>query len=242
MPVKTLNKDMHPSPALPVSWTPVPDPTLLTTAALQREVAALKELLLMRIDGIVGKQEDFLERLITVPVERDKQIGYLKEVLMTFASEREKLVSERFNGVQRQFEERDTRSELWTRDNKLSVDAALTAAKELVNKQNEAFTASIAKSEAATSKQIDQQGLLIQTSNSGLSGKIDDVKDRITALESEKRGGTESGDHGRSNLSIIVAIAAVVVSVIALFFMAYRLPQTPQAVQVPIVTLPQTQK
>ena len=59
---------------------PVPDPTLLTTMALTREVAALKELLEARIEALGKAQALFETNLTRLPTEVDKQIGQLKEL------------------------------------------------------------------------------------------------------------------------------------------------------------------
>jgi len=93
------------------------------------------------------------------------------------------LHGERFHSISTQFIERDVRTEQTSRDSKVAVDAALQAAKEAVGEQNRSSALAIAKSEAATVKQIDQQGLLIQTATGALNDKIEDIKDRLTRIE-----------------------------------------------------------
>src|SRR5580658_3724506 len=61
-----------------------------------------------------------------------------------------------FAGIQTQFIERDTRVEQTAKGSKEALDAALQAAKEAVGEQNKSNSVAIAKSEAATNKQMDQ--------------------------------------------------------------------------------------
>jgi hypothetical protein len=219
----------------PVGSTPVPDPTLLTTAALTREIAALKELVVTRLDAMDKAQDLFSSNLNRVPTDTDKQIQHLRELVSSELLEKEKsliiqleerdkrfqdiirqggqLFEEKFLGVQTQFKERDVRVEQTARDTKVAVDAALQAAEKAVSKQNEAFSASINKSELATSKQIDQQGILISSSTAALNDKIDDIKERLTRIEGAGSGSKSTHDETRSNLAMIVAIISVLIAV-----------------------------
>jgi len=185
---------------------PVPDPTVLTTAALQREIFSLRELLEGKLDALESEQKlvrliietrlDGMDKAISLlqdiadrfPSRIDVKIGALKAfhdmrfdaVIQTF--------SEKHESIQTQFRERDVRSEQGNKDSKVAIDAALQAAKELVGKQNESSALAIDKSERATTKQIDQLGELISVTAKASDGKIDDVKERITRIESEGRG------------------------------------------------------
>jgi hypothetical protein len=180
------------------TWKPRPDPTLLTTQQLLRELAGLKEIVFTRLDAMDKAVELFDMNLTRVPTETDKAIEHLKE-----------LHEEKFTSVQTQFKERDVRVEQTARDTKVAVDAALQAAEKAVGKQNESFALSIEKSENATIKQIDQQGQLIATTTKALDDKITDVKDRLTRLEGKSEG---SG----LNMMYIAAITAVIAVIIAL--------------------------
>src|ERR1700688_1108277 len=103
--------------------TPNPDPTVLTTLALEREVANLKEMMLRelaalketittRFGGMDEATTLLREHQEKVPSETDKAILHLRE-----------LVDEKFRGVEKQFVERDTRTEQTSRDSKVAVDA-----------------------------------------------------------------------------------------------------------------------
>jgi hypothetical protein len=169
----------------------ITDPSSLTTQQLWREVLNLRELLESRITSIEKSIEVAHEDLVRVPTDVQKQVGNLKE-----------LHEEKFRSVQTQFDERDTRTEQKDRDTKVAIDAAFQSA-----------SLAVAKSEAVTSKQIDQQSMLIQTETRALSGQIGDVKERVTRLESlgigDKGGRTSQQQMISWILTVLVALIAI---------------------------------
>src|SRR5665647_3422295 len=132
---------------LSASVFPVPDPTVLTTRQLlreieilrgilddkvearHREVAALKELLFVRIDAIEQATALRSRAIDDLPADNARQIGHLRE-----------LMDERFASIRVQFKERDTRSEREARDNKLAVAAAFAAQEKQAVAQNESLS------------------------------------------------------------------------------------------------------
>jgi hypothetical protein len=96
--------------------------------------------------------------------------------------------------VNERFTQGDVQTEKAARDVKSAVDAAFAAAKEAVGEQNKSNALSIAKSEVATTKQIDQlsENLRINVKNTddkidGIKNNFDDkytdLKDRVVAME-----------------------------------------------------------
>jgi DNA anti-recombination protein RmuC len=129
----------------------------------------------------------------------DKAIELLQKVSDKFPSQvtdavgqLQKVHEEKFHSIATQFTERDTRTEQTSRDSKVAVDAALQAAKEAVGAQTQSSDRAIAKSEAATTKQIDQIGTQIGTIQKSIDDKIDDIKARLQAIESLKKGSTDA--------------------------------------------------
>lgn len=177
------------------SWRPIPDPTLLTTEQLHREIAALRELFKTRLDA-----GDEAVRLLQATAFKSPTIA---EVVAEFR--------EKFRGIDAQFTERDVRARENKADGKLMVDAAFAAQKEAVAEQNKSFAASTTKSEAATTKQIDATTTLVQSTASALSGKIDDIKERLTSLEGLRNGEKDTQASGTArqqwHVGILVAIA-----------------------------------
>src|SRR6478672_11107389 len=80
------------------SRVPVPDPTTLTTAALLREIASLKEIVFTRLDAMDRAMMVFSDAITRAPTDVDKQIAHLKE-----------LHQEKFESIVKQFSERDAR-------------------------------------------------------------------------------------------------------------------------------------
>ena len=199
---------------------PIPDPTVLTTQQLGREILALREIIESRLDGmdkainllseaasrspsiaeVVAKGD---ERFRAIENHIEKAHSQLKELqeqkvnALKLAHD-ERLsgiiltIDERFSSIATQFKERDTRTEQTSKDSKVAVDAALQAAKEAVGEQNKSNALSISKSEAAFTKQIDQIGTIITTTAKGVDDKIDDIKGRLQIIEA-KTSGKEAG-------------------------------------------------
>lgn len=194
----------------------IPDPSPLTTAQVQREVAALEKLATQRMDAIEKAVAVAHENLVRVPTDVDKAIGHLRELTIERfeTTKKEFLVhQEKFASVQTQFQERDVRTEQTAKDSKVAVDAALQAAKEAVGKQQEASDRAIAKQEAATGKQIESITLLIASNNKALDDKISDLKERFAAAQGSGLGHKEATSDQRANVSANVAIIGLVVAV-----------------------------
>jgi hypothetical protein len=123
---------------------------------------------------------------------------------------------ERFEAVNTRFLERDTRTEQAAQESRISLDAALAAAKEAVSEQNKANTLAIGKSEAATQKQIDAMLAQMIASNKALDEKIADVKARLDRSEGGVAGAAGTRTERRLDAGQAVAVFAVVLTVIGL--------------------------
>ena len=205
------------SPAIAAPSTvskPDPDPTILTTQALYREVNQLSLLIDSQMDGLYGK----IDARVTA---MDNALGRIRQLVDREPEATAQLIDhlrsiheEKFKSIQVQFTERDVRTEQTSRDSKVAVDAALQAAKEAVGEQNKSSALAIAKSEASTTKQIDQQGLLIASSTKGLDDKIDDIKERLTRIEGAGTGSKATRDDSRSIIAVLISAVAVIVVII----------------------------
>ena len=258
---------------------PVPDPTVLTTQQLQREILTTREVLESYIDGLKDTLEtrlngmdkasellyanttktlehsidsidqlhklheekfrsidiqfserekrfdvankDTKEAVAIATVAHEKTIDFIKSSIvantaqMALSLDNLKTVNdEKFHSITLQFIERDVRTEQSSKDSKVAVDAALQAAKEAVDQQNKSNALAIAKSETTFTKQIDQIGALIATLQKGLDDKIDDLKTRVQAVESTKKGGNEMMGFVIGALGITVAVIAGIVNLI----------------------------
>ena len=104
------------------------------------------------------------------------------------------LLTERFASIQKQFDERDVRTEQAAGAVKIAVDAALQAQKEAAGEASRSNATAATKSEASFTKQIDLLTVTIQTITKAFDDKIGagtasamnaigDVKDRVNRME-----------------------------------------------------------
>jgi hypothetical protein len=203
---------------------PIPDPSLMTTAALSREIFTLRELLEVKLGSLNASLEliravietrlDASDQAIKLlqdsadrfPSRIDEKIRALKDVHDQKFLSFEGATHEKFSSIEKQFKERDVRTDQAAGAVKIAVDAALQAQKEAANEQSKSNAAATAKSEAATTKLIDAQATLITNMTKGFDDKIGDVKDRITRIEGLGVGAKESW-------GVIVAIIGVIIGV-----------------------------
>jgi hypothetical protein len=146
---------------------PVPDPTLLTTEALQREIKALKELLELRVNALDHRFEQRIE-------------------------DHEKMAMEKFRRVALEFELVERQRVEGKTDTKAAVDAALIAQKEAVREQTMATATAIGKTEAGTAEQLKQLGVTQNIAIAAVQSTLNDLKERVVKLEATKLGSREA--------------------------------------------------
>ncbi len=175
---------------------PVPDPTVLTTRQLLQAVASLKELFETRLNAM-----DKAIILLQAFADRQPTTTAVSQAVDALAQ----LTNERFDNVRAQLHERDLRFDLASRDREQALSAALSAAKELVSVQNNSNNIAVDKSSIATTRQIDSIVQRMENNTKTSDDKINDLKDRITIVESTKRGGGEVW-------GTVMAVIAVMIS------------------------------
>ena len=192
---------------MPDSNIPLPDPSILTTQQMHREINALRDTFETRLNGMDKATALLGDNVSRVPTDTDKQIMHLRalhdEKFNAVTSAREAMSL----GIQKQFDERDIRSAASEDAAKVAVNAALQAQKEAAAAQNSSNTAAIAKSEVATTKQIDSILALLASNNSALNDKMAAVNQRL-----DRGDGLHTGQAG--NVTSILAIVAVMASVL----------------------------
>lgn len=211
-----------------VGSTPVPDPTLLTSAALTREINGLREIMDAKIEGQqhvfetrLNGMDEAIKLLQTILDRRSAETDVKVSHLQALHDEKFKTVGVEFVSVQTQFSERDVRGRDAALANTTAVNAALQAQKEAAGEQAKSFTLSIDKSEKGTLEQIAQQRVLLETMKQTLDGKVEDIKERVTRVESMALGATATRADattahtaGAQNVGIIVGIIGVGIAVI----------------------------
>jgi hypothetical protein len=192
---------------IPRGSTPVPDPTILTTQQLYREIAASREI----IEANIGKIETRLNAMDTATELNKKATDGIPRMIDEKVCQLRKLTDERFTSIDIQFRERDTRADKIAELGQKALEAALSAAKEAVGKTEVAFT-----------KQIDALVEMIQAEKRATDGKFEDVKARLGTLEASinTRSVVTTENRGQANwligaviggISLIISLAAIIV-------------------------------
>lgn len=212
---------------VPSTPSPGTDPSTLATQQVWREIASLKELILIHINRIDAAVQLAHEDLVRVPTDVQKAVGALKELheqkFATFRKDLENLEKfflselagehnlkeEKFNKVEQRFQLLETQRAEQKQDTKLAVDAAFAASKEAVREQNNANTVAISKSEATTQKQIDQIEQLSTSGRNALAEQIADIKDRLTRMEGNSSGKKDFWGYIIGGIGLIGGLLAI---------------------------------
>ena len=179
---------------------PNPDPTAQTTAALELAVSNLHELL-------------------------GSGLSNVHEKLQTAIGHRAALTDAFLKGIGQRFDSVEAHRLEQKADTSAAVAAALVSQREAFREQTIASEKSIAKSEAATSEAIKQLSTTFTVAIDSANRAVNDVKDRVIAMESRARGnpdreraiGMEEQRKGaKDNTAAIIALIGVAGAVIAI--------------------------
>lgn len=191
--------------------TRVTDPSQLTTRQILREVSLLEDKLVTRMLA----EEKSIDKLVS-------QIEKVPDIIDHSLVQINAVHAEKFNSIQTQFRERDTRAEQTSKDSKTAVDAALQAAKEAVGEQNKSSALAISKSEVAVTKQIDQIYTLIAAANKTTDEKINDLKSRLDQNVGQEVGVKAVKDDGKSWIAIGISLVGLLVMIAVELFTKVR--------------------
>lgn len=208
-------------------WTPVPDPTRLTTALVDRALAAFREVVDTRLAAM-----DTATKLVAADVARisavtaeatahlrediDRAMAAQQELLLERMKRIEDVADGKFAGVVTQFSERDTRLEQTDKERRISLDAALAAAKEAVAAQQEANATAIGKSEDGTKERLDALERLMTNSNAAMNEKVDDLKERLARSEASNATAGAGKADGRADRGQWILLAGVLIAAASL--------------------------
>jgi hypothetical protein len=174
---------------------PDPDPTILTTNQLLREIANLETRFMERIESIEKSIEVAHQDLVRVPTDVDKSVDGLAQLvwerfktLNAVIGGIEKTRLEQFSNIQTQFVERDTRTGQAAKASAEALAAALQAAKEAVGTQQLSNITAIQKQETTTKEQIISLGNLITQMTVNIDDRISDLKGRMDKLQGSGSG------------------------------------------------------
>jgi cation transport regulator ChaB len=179
--------------------------------AADASIASLRELMESKLNGMEQAVDLQNKQAAMFPVEVRTEISHLRQ-----------LHEERFSSIAQQFNERDIRTDQASRASKEALDAALQAAKELVNAQGEASSAAAVKSETSFAKQIDQIGTIISTLEKALDARITELKERVDRGEGSSAGSAGTRTDQRLNIGQAIAAVAVLVAIVSFILYAVK--------------------
>lgn len=166
---------------------PVPDPTALTQKLVDAAMASMMNFVNEKFNAserinaaeraVIVTRIDGMDKAVRLVHEiADKLPGMMKDEIR----HQEALMSQRFleqdvkfQGIEKQLEEKEKRTDQTARDGKTAIDAAFAA-------QDKASI----KTENTFSQQIRTQGELLAAMTQALDGKIDDLKSRVSEISS----------------------------------------------------------
>lgn len=196
---------------------PNPDPTDRTIDQLRREIQMLREIIEQRMQSYDTQLTDRDKAIVLLQsaVDREPKPPVLEAAIRHNADTIDRLGA----NIEVRFAERDKRIEQRIADNRAAFETALTAGKDAFLTQQTAAQNAINKSEAATLKQMDQIESKFGTEIKAISGNIDDIKTRITTLESLKAGSKEQKEDVKAIWGYVVGAIGILISFITVMFL-----------------------
>jgi hypothetical protein len=229
---------------VPNEVIPNPDPSQVTSTAIDRAVNNSSKVINARIDGMEKAVEVFQADLTRVPTSVDRAIQGLRELIETRFDGMDKDIA----GIHKSLDSRDAAVKEQTthlRDlvfGKIAELGAVTAerftgvaaqfserdtrtdqragdTKLAVDAAFAAAKEATSKIEAGFTKSIDGQQELMNTNTKASDEKISDIKDRVTTIESRTQGiGSANQDHRENrteNWGYVIGVAFIVSALIS---------------------------
>jgi hypothetical protein len=150
----------------PASIIPNPDPSIVTSEAMDRRVDTAIAVVIARMDGMQKAVDVFQSDLTRVPTQLDRAISGLRELMESKLEGSDKERQALMRLIFLKIDEVEARVKQHWAESKEAVDSAFIAAKETTNKIETSFT-----------KTID-----------GQQQWISDLKERLTAVENRSAG------------------------------------------------------
>lgn len=209
---------------------PNPDPTALTTKALEAAIANLSQSTDLQITNLKDVLLRVRDQLDQRPAALIEGVTHLRDLLISEIKKLEAVFEEKFTRIDGQFVERDKRAEQLAIAASTAIAAALQAQKEAVGEQNKSGAAAIAKSESSFLESIRQLNALFANSNQSLDEKITALNKRMDLSE-----GRNSGYAGL--WAFIVGGIGLISVIIGIFVTIYSLANKSTAVVEPTIVI-----
>lgn len=173
------------------------DPTALTTDALRREVAAVRELFETQLECLRESQVSGHKIIETRLDGMAEAVKLLQDTADKFPARIDEKITglrlvheEKFSSVDGRFSERDTRADKFAELNQKALDAALLTAEKAVGKTETSFT-----------KQLDS-----------LADRINEIKGRLDRGEGQDTGGQNVWGYVGIIVGVLIGVAGILVA------------------------------
>ena len=188
---------------IPPYSVPIPDPTLLTTEALRREIAWTREITDEKFKAF-RDLHDVLERRIDAEVA----------ALSTLSLERRAAIEQEMKAhrettdglltaVDTRFHERDVRFDQAAAEAERAVQAALSS-----------LTLLFARVESQFNKQIDQLGSTLTLTNTNMTQRIDELRTSVSQIRGTRQGSMQMVGWGIGAAGVIIAVVTAAFSIV----------------------------
>jgi hypothetical protein len=212
---------------------PVLDPARLTTQVVDRAISAFREVIEARLIGmdraiaVIADQVDKLPADAATKCDEsradiNRQMLALRELIMSQIENVRNVSADKFDSINGRFRERDAQLEQAAREGRISLDSALTAAKDAVSEHNKSNERAIEKAETATQKQIEAMLQLMTTNNRSLEERIGDLKSRLDRGEGQDTASTQARSERRVDVGSIIQAVAVMATIAGLIIVAFH--------------------
>ena len=203
------------------SVRPVPDPTVLTTQQLIREIAMSRDVIETRLAGMDKAIELLQQTTDKLPANIKDEVEQLQELHAERFSSFETQLKLVLEGIKTQFLERDERTKQLALLSETAIAAALQAQKEAATAQNVSNTTASDKMELNFAKLIEQTQTLLQSQKTASDDKISDIKDRgnilesrLTLIEGQKSGGGDAWGYMFGLAGLSLALLMLITNVV----------------------------
>ena len=191
--------------------TPKPDPTILTTEALTREIDALREVLDQRITAVTTlfdeKIVDGVRGGLALKELFTAEVASLREAMASAQGARSELLQEKFEGRDKALVAALAAADKAVEKSNLATEKRFDGVNELLGQQTAAITSLIPRAEA-------------EVRISGLAEKVDSMQrivDRgFSATDTREMVGAQGRSDSRANIAIAISIVMGVLTMLTM--------------------------
>src|SRR5271165_6073999 len=188
---------------VPPYSVPIPDPTLLTTEALRREITWTRELIEEKFKAF-RDLHDALEKRVSQQRGADLEAFNTLSLERRAATDQEikayrEAMDSQFRAVGTQFHERDIR-----------FDQAAVASERAVQAALSSLNLAFARTESQFNKQIDQLASTLTLTNTNMTQRLDDLKTTVTGIEGSHKGSSQAIGWAIGSAGVIIAVVTAV--------------------------------